>query len=115
MSEHVFFDIAPMPKGHTPSTYHVTIGESMAYVSKLSRAAIGNPGHVRLAITADGLVRIKPVSQVTEMTIPMDPSGQMARLSSYCRYHGYRLGRYPVEVRDGALYVQLEKETGGAE
>lgn len=82
-----------------------------ARVSRMAMAALAltRQRHVSIAVSKSGVVRIRPTDESGSYVPKMGLDGSIPRIASYCKQYGYRDGFYPVEVRDGALYFQLER------
>lgn len=104
MSDNEFTFIEP----GTKTKQYVTINPSSARFNALAHAAIGDSKWVTLESSSKLMVKITPCDEGNRHAISVDPSHQLGRLSAFVRDKKCRYGRYPVEVRDGSLYFQLE-------
>lgn len=91
-----------------------------AHVARLNvpaREAIGFRlgGHLAVGVKPSGLVRLKPVSADHPEACAVNVDGSFGRLHAWARDRGFRPGHYEITMRDGALYVQLERNTDGNE
>lgn len=120
MSDDEFQEIGPRTRNGRTAEFNITIkcvhDKHGFYVSKslltmraVRALALGRDRFISIAITPSGRVRIRPAVEVTTETARIGLEGSVPRIASYCRERGYRDGVYPVEVRDGALYFQLER------